>query len=166
MSDEILTAIKNKDYAQLLKTALLEESNNRLTTICRRSLNKRGSDTYGKVGPIYAIIEELEKLADEYKHFSKNLARAVQSGSTLRPEVITFFERTNEVLRLYYELFYKFDVKKISAIEDARKKFMGDAHKAIESKKITPAEIYVLHHSMIIMDIIFSMTGPYLVLSH
>lgn len=165
MSEEILISIKDKNYGQLLKTALLEGSNNRLTTVCRRSLNKWGNDTYKKIGPIYYIVEELEKLADEYKHLCKNLARAEKSGNiAIRPEALGFFERTHEELRAFYELFYKFNINSILTIDEKRTKFMEDAHRFLEFKKPNIAETYIIHHSIIIMQLIFGFTGPYLVL--
>lgn len=165
MSEEILTSIKDKNYSQLLKTALLEDSNNRLTTVCRRSLNKWGSDTYNKIGPIYYIVEELEKLADEYKHLCKNLSRVTKTASlSIRPEALSFFEKSHEALRKFYEVFYKFDTKAFLTIDDNRTRFMQDAHKFLEVKKPNIAEIYVIHHSITIMQLIFGFTGPYLVL--
>ena len=69
MGDEALMSLKLKALSHLSQTALLEEPNNRLTTVCRRSLNKWGSETFSKIGPIYYIIEEIENIADEYRYW-------------------------------------------------------------------------------------------------
>lgn len=166
MAEETLASIKNKDLEHLSKTKLLEEPNNRLATICRRSLNKFGSETFGKIGPIYYIVEEMENLADEYSFLCNNLYGMRNSGakSMIRPEVIAIFEKINNMLRTFYEAFYKFDVNKFIAIADARKEVVKEAHEIIENRKPTPAEIYLLHHGVTIMERLFCMSGPYLIL--
>lgn len=166
MAEETETAIKNKDFEHLSKTAQLEAPNNRLTTVCRRSLNKWGTDKFNKVGPIYYIIEDLENVADEYKYLCMKLYDLKNSTKTVKPEVLTLFEKTNHIIRTFYEAFYKFDPAKFVTIFDSRKKLVKDAHDLIENKKLTSAEFYLLHHSLVIMQKIFCMTGPYLILAN
>lgn len=163
--DEIVSCIKQKNFDHLAKTALLEETNNRLTTVCRRSLNKGGSDKFSKIGPIYYIIEDLENLADEYKYLCNKLSNPGNSyAKTVNPDVIKLLEKTNEILRIYYEAFYKFEPGKFLAIYNERKNIVEEAQKIVENKKLSPADFYILHHSLVIMQKIFCITGPYLVL--
>ncbi len=164
MSEEMYDSIKKGDFEHLSKTALLEKTNNRLTTICRRSLNKRGTDHYTKVGPIYYIVEELENLADEYKYFCNNLFELRDSKNTLKPEVLALVEKTNEALRIFYEMFYKFDIHKFGALDELKKKVDSEAQGLIKTKKLNPAELFAVHHSLVIIQRIFRMTGPQLVL--
>lgn len=166
MADEALTSVKLNALDHLSKTALLEEPNNRLTTICRRSLNKWGSETYSKIGPLYYIVEELENIADEYKFLCNNLFLLKDSSdkSKIRNEVITIFEKVNHVLRLYYEAFYKFDTAKAIEITKMRKEIIKSTHDIIENKKPTPAEMYIMHHGITIAERVTDMLGPYLIL--
>jgi len=167
MAEETLTAVKNKDFSHLEKTAQLEEPNNRLTTVCRRSLNKWGTDKFNKVGPIYYIIEDLENVADEYKYLCMKLTELKKSkDKSIKPEVLSLLEKTNETLRLFYESFYKFEPDKFNKIMNVRKQLVKDAHKLIESKKLNAMEFYILHHSLVITQKIFCMTGPFLVLTN
>jgi phosphate uptake regulator len=165
MSEESLTTIKSGNFEHLAKTALLEKTNNRLTIVCRRSLNKVGSDTYNKVGPLYYIVEEMENLGDEYKYLCQNLTRLEDKKSRdIRPEIINLLERANTSLRLFYELFYKFDVHKYDQVGTYRNQIIDEAHDLVDKKKLTPAEFYALHHAILIVDRIFCMMGPHLVL--
>lgn len=164
MAEECALAIKNKDFEHLSKTALLEETNNRLTTICRRSLNKWGAENFSKVGPIYYIIEDLENLADEYKYLCKGLYGLRTHKQIIRPEILNVLEKTNEMLRLFYESFYKFEINKFIAVYEMRKKIVSMALDLIENKKPNPSEFYILHHSLVILQKVFCMTGPQLVL--
>ena len=43
----------------------LEKSNNKLSTFRQRYINIYSVDNYDRIGPIYFIIEQLEKIADE-----------------------------------------------------------------------------------------------------
>ncbi|MBN2421400.1 AbrB/MazE/SpoVT family DNA-binding domain-containing protein [Candidatus Woesearchaeota archaeon] len=164
MAEECADAIKGKNFEHLSKTALLEETNNRLTTICRRSLNKWGAENFSKVGPIYYIIEDLENLADEYKYLCKGLYGLKNSKPSIRQEVLQVLDKTNEMLRLFYEMFYKFELNKLSQIYEMRKKIVSSSLDLIENKKPSSAEFYILHHSLVILQKIFCMTGPELVL--
>jgi len=167
MGEETAQAVKTQDFAHLLKTALLEGPNNRLTTVCRRALNKWGTDSYNKIGPIYYIVEELENLGDEYRHLCNNLARIKDKKNKLiRPEILKVLDLTNEVVRKMYEMFYKFDLEKLDFIASSRKQVVPIAHEFVENKKLTPSEFYVLHHSLLIIERVFCMTGPCMVLNN
>ena len=166
MADETLDSIKNKNLEHLSKTALLEEPNNRLTTVCRRSLNKWGTEHFNKMGPIYYIVEELENIADEYGFLCNNLygVKDSKDKNSIRPEVISLLEKVNNMLRTFYEIFYKFDMHKFQTLNATRKELVKEAHDILENKKPTPAEVYVLHHGVTIMERIFCMSGPYMIL--
>jgi len=167
MAEETVKSIKDKDFEHLSKTASLEEPNNRLTTVCRRSLNKWGTDKYSKVGPLYYIIEDLENLADEYKYLCMKLYDLRDSNNkTIKPEVLTVLEDANHILRTFYEAFYKFESSKFLDIFSSRKNIIKKTHDLIDTKKLTPAEFYVVHHSLVIMQKIFCMTGPYLIIAN
>ncbi len=167
MAEEIVTSLKGNNFEHLSKSALLEEPNNRLTTVCRRSLNKWGAEGFNKVGPIYYIVEELENIADEYHHFCINLYNLRNSqNKSLRPESLSVMERTNTMLRLFYETFYKFDKAKLNEMSAIRKKIVEDAHKMVETKKMSAADYYVVHHGVSIVERIYCMTGPVLVLNN
>ena len=166
MADETLDAIKNSNLEHLSKTALLEEPNNRLTTVCRRSLNKWGTEHFNKMGPIYYIVEELENVADEYGFLCNNLYGLKDSASknTIRPEVIAVLEKVNNMLRGFYEIFYKFDANKFKKINETRMELVKEAHNILENKNPSPAETYILHHGVSIMERVYCMMGPFLIL--
>ncbi|HIH39607.1 TPA: AbrB/MazE/SpoVT family DNA-binding domain-containing protein [Candidatus Woesearchaeota archaeon] len=168
MGDEALMSLKLKALSHLSQTALLEEPNNRLTTVCRRSLNKWGSETFSKIGPIYYIIEEIENIADEYNFMCNNLYALRDSGkkAEISDEVINILEKVNGIVRLFYEGFYKYDINKFIAIDKTRREIVKDAHDIVENKSPTPAEYYVMHHGITIMERMFDMTGPYLILAN
>ena len=103
MSEQAYDSLKAANYPQLKNTAFLEEANNRFTTICRRHLNKFGTNSYGKIGPLYYLIEELEKIADQYKYVCQHFSNLQDKKIKVNEEVMSLFGVTNKMLRVFYE---------------------------------------------------------------
>ncbi|MBW3015517.1 phosphate uptake regulator PhoU [Candidatus Woesearchaeota archaeon] len=111
----------NKD---LLKTVTLRDDTiNKFTDFCRRALNRKGFTDYKKTPMVYHIVEELEKVGDIYKHICRDL-----SESTTKPnkKLLEFFKDINSFLESFYNLFYKFDFKKLGDF--------GRVHEDLNSK--------------------------------
>ena len=163
MANDSLNYIKKQEYKHLKSVAFLELSNNRFTTTCRRLLNKKGSNEYEYVGPLYYIIEDLENLADEYKYLCTDLSEIDGKKFKVNPDVMDIYETTNNMLRTFYELFYKFDESKVAELAQQRKEITSKAVELFE-KNIDGWNYYVLHRQMVIMQKIFCLVGPYVVL--
>jgi len=164
MSDQCLESIRKSDYANLKSVAFLEEANNRFSTMCRRALNKNGSEKYNKVGPIYYIVEELEKIADQYKYVCLHYQGLNGKKEKLNKTALETFSMANKMLREFYELFYKFDKHKIASLKATRNKIIDDAH-SLFKKKLNHTDYWLVHHSITIANKVFCLLGPYLVLS-
>lgn len=162
MVEEGFRALKEKDNAAFKNVALLEESNNRFTTTCRRFLNKRGYQKFSKVGPIYYMIEDIENLADQYKYMYQYLEEANLKKSKVSPKTIEMFDDTNKMLKLFYEVYYKYDSKKIAELRMLRKKVVKEWYGIVESSK-SPLDLVISHHLSIAAQKIFNYVGPYLV---
>jgi hypothetical protein len=80
----------------------------------------------------------LEKIGDDYKYVCEHLAakRKISKNS------VELYDRVNKLLRNYYELFYKFDVQKLSALSDDFKLLSRD----IESALLKGEDAIVLSH--------------------
>ncbi|MBI2145359.1 AbrB/MazE/SpoVT family DNA-binding domain-containing protein [Candidatus Woesearchaeota archaeon] len=165
MSEQTYEALKTSNYQQLKNVAILEEANNRFTTVCRRHLNKYGGGTtYKHIGPLYYIIEELEKLADQYKYICQHFSNIKDKKTKLDDDVLKAFSRANKMLRVFYEAFYKFDVEKIVYLKKEKNEMIDEAHRLYQ-KKLTFADYWMLHHALGISDMIFYLVGPYIVLA-
>lgn len=164
MSEQTYDSIKAPNYPQLKNTAFLEEANNRFTTVCRRHLNKFGTNARSKLGPLYYIIEELEKIADQYKYICQHFSNLQDKKIKVNGDVLDLFAVSNKMLRVFYELFYKFDIEKIVQLKELRDKVVEDAHKLFE-KRLTFADYWMLHHSIVLANMIFCLVGPYITLT-
>ncbi len=163
MAQESYEAVKNGNYSHLTNVAFLEESNNRFTTTCRRLLNKKGYNNYQQVGPMYYIIEELEKIADHYKYMCKDISNMDPKKNKVSKEMLGMFNIVSRSLQLFYEVFYKFDENKVVEIAGNRKNVVDKKLHLLKNKN-SAIDFTILHHQTAIMEGIFCLTGPFLVL--
>lgn len=164
MADKSYDAIKNNRFEELKNIAFLEEANNRFTTSCRRFLNKKGYKNPRIIGPLYYIVEELENLADEYKYLCIHLYELKGKKIKMNKDVVEIYRKINELLKIYYDVFYKFDDKKVAFIGKERKELVEEIFKLMERNK-EPNNLILLHYLMTIMQKIFCLVGPYLVVA-
>jgi len=131
-------AIKEKDRKRIGSLLKLEKTNNQLTNFCERVLNKRGHEDPVKNTFMYVIVWNLEKIADEYKYIGEHLAedQAVAKSTTV------LFERVNELMREYYNLFYTFDMKKLAVLAEKFK----EAKQEITEKLPGSKDAVILSH--------------------
>lgn len=162
MCEEIEKAIKEKDLSLLKSTLVFEKNNNRFTTLCRRYLNKKNYVNSKEVGPLYSLVENLEKVADEYKYLS--LALCKNKIEKISNEVIKEFEKLSQVFVLFNEGFYNNDYRKFDQIGDIRKQSIQNWYASMPKLKNT-TEIILMHHSFVIMQRIFELIGPSIIIN-
>lgn len=162
MAEECASSLKNKDIDSLTNLITLEESNNKFTTVCRRYMNKAETSSEYKLGPLYYMIENLEKIADEYKYLIKSLTNNNIKKSSITPKLAAHYEHITGLLRLLYESFYKFDPSKIADAGAEKKKITDEWYKEL-GKVSDPVQFILLHHSIVILQQVFNIIGPVLI---
>ncbi len=154
MAEDSLEAAKNPNDVDLKNIALRDTNINKLTDFCRRSLNKGGVKTKHP-NLIYHIVEELEKIGDEYKYICHHLAK---KKVKLKPKILGLYKEINDYLRGFYNLFYNFTLDKMTEFivnsKEFRKKFdeMGDQFSKEDGK--------IILHLYNTLNHIFDMNGP------
>jgi phosphate uptake regulator len=159
MAEDSYESIKKGDYDDLERLVYLEQSNNRLTTYCRRFLSKKGYKEHDKIQFIYHIIEQLEKIADQYKFLFDHIIKSKTPKFKISKDVLEYYKNVNIVLRSYYELFYKFDRQKIVEIGTIRARLTKDISRHIDNGG---SDAVIVHHLSIILQDTFNLVGPYL----
>ena len=154
MASESLDAIKTQDMDAIKNVILADNNVNKFTDFCRRVINKKSDLKFRKVPPLYYILEELEKIGDEYKDLCKYYLKC---PIKLSKEILKFYEEVNEYFNNLYDLFYKFDTKKIKILGDKKQ----ELDKEIEDlyKKRSKAECRILFFLNILIDRIFHTNG-------
>lgn len=85
-----------------------------------RLLNRRGYFDFRKTSIYYYIVQELEEISDVYMFSTKEV---LANRWKLNKESLQLLGLTNDTLRMFYELFYKFDRKMMVKILDSRREF-------------------------------------------
>jgi len=123
----------------------LEKTNNQLTNFCERIINKKG---FKKDATFFYVISwNLEKVCDEFKHICEISSK---DHSELSKKVIDIYDRTNKLLRGYYELFYDYRHDKLTDLSEKRKTLQAFAKTALNSE--TGTNLYIVHHLLNAMD--------------
>ncbi len=162
LAEATYNAIQTKDLAHLKNAAMLEENNNRLTTYCRRILNKFGYKDYSKTCFVYLIVEQLEKIADEYKYLVDDFEKKDCNIKNISTDTLRIYERANAFIDSFYDLYY--NCKRDETIKFAKeyKDIMKKAHALIETKK--REEVIILHYLISITTMTFDILAPTLAL--
>lgn len=163
MAEQAYEALKNGKFEDLKNAAYLEEANNRFTTTCRRLINKKGYKNQKKIGPLYCVIEELENIADQYKYLCLYFYEKKDKNIKFSKETISMLKDTNEMLKRFYELFYKYNTEKVVRMGKDRKVIVKKAFELFEKSK-NVNDTVLLHYTLTIMQKIFCLVGPYLVM--
>lgn len=153
MADNSLEAIKKNDFENLKNVRGLEAVNNKMTGFCRRVLIKKGHKDYKRIPFLYGFIDELEKVADQYKYM---IDYTIKHNVKLSKESLDIYKESNKLLREVYNLFYSFKLEHISSLYKKRTSLIEEIHHLFVSKN--KEEVVVLHYLMTTIQIITNMS--------
>lgn len=117
MGENLYMYIKEGKLRSLNELLSLEKTNNQLTNFCERILNKKGYKNDKKTCFVYVVAWNLEKICDHYKDICNYLSN--NPKTSISKSVLEMLKTANEYFNSYYELFYKFEINKLT---DLRKK--------------------------------------------
>ncbi len=128
MGEAVIDSIKSGKNKQLVAIESLEKTNNQLTNFCQRLLNKDPFIAANRQSFLYVICWNLEKICDQYKYICNEF-----KGKSKGPgnNVVKWLEDATALLRGYYELFYKFEIAKLSELSETGKKLQGNILKEL-----------------------------------
>lgn len=144
MGDDLARISKSDSFDGVDGILSQEKINNQLTNFVQRIINKKGLDEPVKNCFLYVIMWNLEKVADQFKYIGEEIKN---KGSVEKTSQV-LIERTAKLLREYYELFYAFDVQKLSVLSDSFKMLRKDIEYELE-KTANPAMLSHLHSAVL-----------------
>jgi phosphate uptake regulator len=141
---------------QINKLELIKEQHdyiNNLTNYCLRILIKQGYNSRRETMLYYHIIASLDKIVDFYKYVADDKKKVDKKVS---PHALHIISQLQANLRLYYEIFYKYDQKKLSEFNKRR----WEIKKSINTnlKKLTSMEIMYVTRLESINEILLDIT--------
>lgn len=151
-SKDMLDALKNHNY-KLIET--IEDKHATITkfvSYCIRLLNKKDYPDQKKKLALYEIIISLEKITDILKYCARDI---LEYKPSLRKESLEIVEEIDSLVDMYYNLFYKFELDKISEFIEKRDKINKTIKKA--SKKIPEEEILLVNDMEHIIEVLVGM---------
>jgi len=99
VSEDTLKGISEKD-AEMLKNISYSDYNiNKFSNMCIRILNLRG--IVYNTNSLYKIVSTLEEISDEYRKLATFFP-----PKDVNNELLLIFRKTNDLLKMYYDMFY------------------------------------------------------------
>ncbi len=153
MAEESLKAAEAQDRNWLRSVAFMDKDINRYADFCRRIINKRGYSMFKVSPPMYFIVEQLEKIGDSYRDICNSVA-----GVKLSREALQYYRDINLYYREMYDLYYKFDLKRVSEFGKRRYELKKRFEALIASAP--KKELPVTFHLYSILEKVFDINGP------
>ena len=157
-SNDLFEGLKNLDTSLIKSVEEKHDTITKFISYCLRLLNKWGYYDYKKTSVLYYIVASLDKVADVLKYCCRD---SIDLKDKLKKETISLLELINKNIYLYYELYYKFDLKKV--VEFSKNRDLIKKNIKALPKKCSEKEILLLNnmeHSLeILMDLIEARMG-------
>ncbi len=131
MGESLTEYIRQKKTKELNQLLTLEQTNNQLTNFCERLLIKYGYKENRKTCFAYIIVWNLEKICDTLKEIIRDT-----STKETDERITGLIEDTNKLLRLYFELYYKFSYEKLNEIVKKADETSKKAKQLLEEPKL------------------------------
>ncbi len=113
MSKDILEALKRKDIEELKNMYFRDRSINKFTNYCARQLILKGYKNHKTTIFMYHFIRDFEAMADQYSLMAVYYS---SQPTKLSKEFLDSLQIANDILAVYYELFYNFDKTKLNEL--------------------------------------------------
>ncbi len=124
MGRDSFDALQKKEYDRLPEISLAEQTNDKLTNVCKRILHKHSYHNPERTILLYALLRDLEKTADSYEHICLEAHKNKTSN-----DAVSILANLNALFELAYKMHYDFNddsVSKLLALEkQLEKKFSG-----------------------------------------
>lgn len=153
VNKDMLDGVKNNNKS-LIET--IDEKHNsvmKFVSYCLRLINKKGYGDHRKATIVYHIVANLDKVVDVLKYsaryiLNKNLALKADSKVILEP--------IHSSINIYYDFFYKFDIRKVRSMYENRDKIIKWIAK--NDKKIPTQDLVYICTLASMLDLICDIT--------
>jgi phosphate uptake regulator len=157
-SRESLEAAKKGDVDYLNTIAQRDKDVNKFTNFCRRALIKKGHRDFRKTAPMFFIVVELEKIGDVYRDLCWYIAN---NKIKISKDEAELFGQVNDFFYNLYELFYKFDLKKVPEAGERKDRITIMIENLYD--KVPKKNMKILFYLNNISESIFDINGPLMV---
>jgi len=144
MGRDSIDAIKKKEYGRLKEISTSEQTNDKLTNVCKRILNKQGYQNPERTILMYAMLRDLEKIADVYE--------AICLHGKMTKEQLSIYQDLNKYFEAVYKLHYDFNEDNATKLVLLQQKLQKNLSSQVKD--------HMTHHLLNLFNKIKEMTGP------
>jgi len=130
MGKELYDALDKNDLESLQRIRENEDVANKLNIFCRRMLNIKGSQDKRETTTAYAINCYLEAATDAYKDIC---LLVYENKIKISKKLLAFLKLILEQIKLFLEMYHKFDVKDIMRMKELEKEIL-ESYNALNLK--------------------------------
>mgnify|MGYP001571366993 CR=1 FL=1 len=139
---------------------MLEVTNNKFALYCERMLNKTGKGSYLSTNFTFAIVYQLEKIADEFKYIFDYIS---ENKIKLSSGTIMLYEKISEMFNLCHRIYYDFDKNSADLLTAERKNIIVASEKLF--KAVNKNEAKIISNIVNVTQFIFNILGCIISLS-
>ena len=158
-AEDALEYIKQGNFKGMEEIILRDFVINKYSDLCRRILNIQGYETTKKTTTYYYVCENLEKIGDSYRNLMKFIIS--KKMKKIDKSTISLLIEINNYLRLFYELFYKFNLKRLEEFGTESSKIRKDFRRRFETASVQ--ELRMNYYSYNIFSRVFDMSSSVIV---
>ncbi len=155
LGEEMIEAMQEKDSAQLKTLALRDKDVNKLADFCRRTINVYGSLQFKRPGPLYFIVEQLEKVGDYYRDLCLELSRRDLDKVIID---LDYLRTVNLLYAKLYELYFQFEMEQFPSLHA----LLSEIKERAQQLRRQEHDPLILHYLQAIAESVFDMHGPLL----
>ncbi|MFT4303560.1 MAG: hypothetical protein ACMXYG_03275 [Candidatus Woesearchaeota archaeon] len=160
MAEGIYQSLKEKNFSRLKQIQELETINNKFTSFLLRLISKKGYKRQDRSLQAYDLIQNLERLADEYRYICEDYVNA-NNKKEISSEALSLLKEINNYFITFYELFYKYDSVKKDIINKQKNELSNKAKELFKRNK----DIILCHHLISLVEKIRNTSGSYLAMN-
>ena len=138
VADDCLNALKARDLAMLGSLPDRDVTINKYANYCRRILNEHGYKDSAKLPMLYYLVEEIERLGDEYKSL---VLLVIDNRIALDASQLQLLQSVNRQLDMLYHLLLKYDSKKAVELYSECKSFQSKLHRLDKTDSVKKARL-------------------------
>jgi len=160
MASEVSDAIKQNDLKWLKNITLMKIESDKYADYCRRAINMGFETEYKRLAPLYTIIEQLEKVVDRYRDLADyTYFNKIKADDKIK----SFIKDLSGFQQSFYELFYKFEFKKVVDFGKNKEILQKDLDKLCLGCSKKELKIIILLDR--ILNLIWDLNGPLIALN-
>lgn len=157
LNDITLDLVQGVETNNKILIETIEEKHNTISkfaSYCLRTLNQKGYQNPENSYFLYHIIATLDKITDTIKYCARSISNI---KNKFNKESIMILKGISDSIRMYNELFYKFDIKKVIDLSENRDD-VKNRIKELSNKKIPYSEMLILNDMKGILELLLDLT--------